>query len=756
MGITLPIEKGEMIDRYLLRDEVGQGGMATVFCGEDTVLKREVAVKILHPHLAKDPMHRERFRGEAQAVARLHHPGIVKIYDLSFENDESKPAYIVMEFVDGRTLQDFLEEGEFPLCELAACLVASVLPALEHAHQQNIIHRDLKPENVLLQSNGMPKLADFGLARILDTESITRTGTILGSPAYMAPEQIEGRPGDKRTDLFALGVILYRLACRKHPFQSSNPVATMQAVATSKYTDPELARPGIGRELTRIIRRAIARQPADRYSSVDEFRHDLLQYLIESGLEQPEAILRSYLINPKGTEPQIKQRIITQLKKRASTLISENRYAAALDRCNRVLALAPQDEEIDALVERISNRDHWLQRFRIFGIAAAVILLVGLGWWGIQTIFPTQPHGKPPKRNTSPLAKGADGGVNDTPPSTRKQTPKRTTPPTKRRNLPTPVRVIERQTLRLRIRRAWITLPIFDAKFMYRCRYGRRTKRFFLQVREAKGRGFVRMGKNGAVEPIPGKRGIRQYRLEGKEPFTLHYYRDQKQLKQGVFTLFLPPPVRVKRPQPPERRVEVVKIYPKRKIGIFVSPWAYVHIENEDGAFLRRGRSREKIHYRVSSAPKGRLVRVRLENPFAIPTTRYIRLRVYTDKSKPIEAQLRRNGPFRPYPLKDPMIRISLKIGAAPAKLKVRSRFENTSVRVGGLLLGKVGTTFKEIKVPWRWGRNRKEVSVFVELFNTHYRWEQRIRIRQAETYELGTVDIRKGTKRTPRSGNKE
>lgn len=363
--MTAPSLAHDMLtERYEILEEVGQGGMATVYRGRDKVLGREVAIKILHTHLARDPEHRRRFRQEARTTAKLQHSGIVKIFDFSDQESQSAegvrthtPVYLIMEFIKGHTLQEQLTQEEFPLCELAAALVERLACALEHAHEHHIIHRDLKPENVLIQEDGTVKLTDFGLARIIDGENMTRTGTILGSPAYMSPEQIEGQPGTHQTDLFALGIILYRLACQKHPFDLSNPMAILQAVSTGRFTDPELAKAGIGRQLSSIIKRAMALDPIARYGSAKELRQALLEYLEESGITEPHEALRSYLLHPQSSTPRLQLQIVQQLKQRAEDLAATKRFSAALDRCNRVLALTPYDEEVEAIVKRLSQQE---------------------------------------------------------------------------------------------------------------------------------------------------------------------------------------------------------------------------------------------------------------------------------------------------------------------------------------------------------------------------------------------------------------
>src|SRR5450432_3378863 len=195
------MEQAKIPERYRLLREVGQGGMAVVYQAVDETLKREVAIKILHQHLASEPESKARLEREAQSVAKLHHENILEIFDYS--GPDSASSYIVTEFL-----------GKHPISspEIAALIAWEVGGALAHAHAAGIIHRDVKPENVMIRKDGLVKLMDFGIAQILDYQRMTVTGQLLGSPAYMAPEIIEGKPLDFRTDVFSVGIMLYLLA----------------------------------------------------------------------------------------------------------------------------------------------------------------------------------------------------------------------------------------------------------------------------------------------------------------------------------------------------------------------------------------------------------------------------------------------------------------------------------------------------------------------------------------------------------------
>src|SRR5512134_178760 len=251
-----------MLGRYELLEQVGSGGMAVVYRGRDTALDREVAVKLLHPHLANSSESRARFAREARAVARLAHPGILEIYD--YAGEAAVESYLVTEFVRSPTLRAFAQEVGFGFPEVGALVGRALADALVHAHSAGVIHRDLKPENVLVQPGERPvlKLADFGIARILASdERMTMTGALVGSPHHMAPEIVEGREADARSDVFSLGTLLYWLSTAKLPFAAPNPTAILRRVLEADFEDPRLAEPRVPDALAALVSSCLALEP---------------------------------------------------------------------------------------------------------------------------------------------------------------------------------------------------------------------------------------------------------------------------------------------------------------------------------------------------------------------------------------------------------------------------------------------------------------------------------------------------------------
>lgn len=294
---------------YLIDKTLSTGGMATIHLGRHAELGRRVVIKQLHPHLSRDDGFVRRFEREAKILGALHHENIVDVLDY-FEQQGA--YYIVLEYVDGGSLRELLDRQRRLPFHIAVLVALQVANGLRHAHQGNIIHRDIKPGNVLLSKAGPAKLTDFGLAYATEALSITDPGTFVGTPSYLAPEQIKGRPADARTDLYALGVILYEALTGTNAFAGANHSEsidrTLRLVPKNlQGADPE-APPG----LARIVLKLLAKDPAARHSSCADLIADLEPYR----LIKLEALAR-YLFDPAGYTPREEdQEEITRLVRR--------------------------------------------------------------------------------------------------------------------------------------------------------------------------------------------------------------------------------------------------------------------------------------------------------------------------------------------------------------------------------------------------------------------------------------------------------
>jgi serine/threonine-protein kinase len=258
--------------RYRLDRELARGGMATVWVAEDPLLSRQVAVKILHPQLALDDSLRTRFRYEAVAAAKLSHPAIVATYDTG---DDEGVAYIVMQLVHGPTLRRMMDlRGPLPIDE-AADITRQVAEALDHAHRHGLVHRDIKPANVLVPPDGQVKVTDFGIAKAAGDEDLTRTGSVIGTARYLAPEQVNGGRVDGRADIYALGLLLYEMLAGSLPFSGDTEIATAAARLTHDAEPVRVRRPDVPPALDAAVAHSLARDPDQRFPSARAF-HDAL------------------------------------------------------------------------------------------------------------------------------------------------------------------------------------------------------------------------------------------------------------------------------------------------------------------------------------------------------------------------------------------------------------------------------------------------------------------------------------------------
>ncbi|HUC37162.1 MAG TPA: Stk1 family PASTA domain-containing Ser/Thr kinase [Acidimicrobiales bacterium] len=262
--------------RYELSHLIARGGMAEVYLARDRMLDRPVALKILFPELSVDRSFVERFRREAQAAANLSHPNIVPVFDWG---EDGGTYFIVMEFVDGRTLSAILR-GSGPLHpDRAAEIAADVAGALSYAHRHAVVHRDMKPGNVLITEEGVVKVADFGIARALNTEeSLTQTGAVMGTATYFSPEQAEGMGVDARSDIYSLGVVLFEMVTGRPPFLGDTPVAVASKHVREDPPTPREINPAVPPDLEAIILKCMAKSPEHRYPTGDDLRVDLMRY----------------------------------------------------------------------------------------------------------------------------------------------------------------------------------------------------------------------------------------------------------------------------------------------------------------------------------------------------------------------------------------------------------------------------------------------------------------------------------------------
>jgi tRNA A-37 threonylcarbamoyl transferase component Bud32 len=283
-----PVAPGQTIGTYTIVKELGRGGMGRVFLATDQRLGRTVALKWVAPELARDAASQERLRREARAAAQLSHPGICTVFALE-EHDGR--LYMATEYVEGKTLRDEIASGVRPVAETILQTACDVAAALASAHERGVTHRDLKPENVMRTTSGRLKILDFGLARVragdepTGTEFLTRAGAVVGTPAYMAPEQLNGQAADPRTDVFGFGLLVYELASGLHPFAAPTPLALAARVLEGSFTPLEQVRPDLPATLSAVVDRSLRKNPADRFASAAEIADVLAR-----GHERPSSL----------------------------------------------------------------------------------------------------------------------------------------------------------------------------------------------------------------------------------------------------------------------------------------------------------------------------------------------------------------------------------------------------------------------------------------------------------------------------------
>jgi serine/threonine-protein kinase len=275
------IEAGSKIDSYRIDAVVAHSGMATTYRATDLRDNRQVALKIPHPDLEADPILFDRFKREDSIGQKLNHPKVMHV----FGDEKRCRIYMVMEWCEGRLLRQVLSEGKMPQ-DRAIRIALGILEALEYIHANGVVHRDLKPENIMVDAEDNIKLIDFGIASDSAARRLTYANftAALGTPNYISPEQVKGKRGDGRSDIYSMGVILYEMLSGKLPFSGPSPLAAMNDRLLNYPTPPRVADPSISPQLQEVLYRALEREPKNRYAKAHEFAHDL-EHLDQVGVE---------------------------------------------------------------------------------------------------------------------------------------------------------------------------------------------------------------------------------------------------------------------------------------------------------------------------------------------------------------------------------------------------------------------------------------------------------------------------------------
>lgn len=393
------------VAKYEIIDEIGHGGMATVYRARDTRLDRMVALKVMHPHLQGAKEARTRFAREAVTIARLKHPNILEIYDYSGE--EGDTHYIATELLTGPTLKQLVDDHPDMPAEIAACLAILVARALSAAHSEGVIHRDVKPENVMMHDNRAVKLTDFGIAQLVDVQGMTTTGQVLGSPAHMAPEQIEGKDCDARSDIFSLGTVLYLLATGRLPFHGRNAHQVLKQIMEGQFREPLMVKPQIGGRLRNIIVRCLKVDPTERYATAKELEDDLMAFVRAAGIDNPGEVIARYLQGTRAFSASFRTRILEAETALGQQAMKNGDVPRAMDAFNRVLAIDERNEQVLTLVKNLGRRQQ-LRRVSTWAMAVISLVCVGAVLLNVRT---EDPDPVAPSAKTSPSAKPSEGAV---------------------------------------------------------------------------------------------------------------------------------------------------------------------------------------------------------------------------------------------------------------------------------------------------------------------------------------------------------
>jgi serine/threonine-protein kinase len=280
------LHTGEQLDHYQIEELIARSGMASIFKATDMRTGRQVAIKIPHPEMEADPVLYDRFKREAEIGEALDHPGVMKV----FPDDSKSSIYIVMEWVNGRLLRQILRDQRVLPPERAVRIAIAICDALDYIHRNGVVHRDLKPENIMVDDQDNIKLIDFGIAGQTGARRLTfgKLSQVMGTADYISPEQVKGKRGDGRSDIYALGVMLYEMVTGKTPFTGSNPFLVMNDRLLNNPIPPRELNPAISSQLQEVIYRAMEREAQNRYSTANEFAWDL-EHLDQVGVaERPE------------------------------------------------------------------------------------------------------------------------------------------------------------------------------------------------------------------------------------------------------------------------------------------------------------------------------------------------------------------------------------------------------------------------------------------------------------------------------------
>ncbi|MBF0316365.1 MAG: serine/threonine protein kinase [Oligoflexia bacterium] len=342
------------VDNYTISKKLGEGAMSEVFMAHSHNSGNVVAIKIPKVHLKNKQEYLDRMRKEAEILSMLDDQRIVQL--LSFQENYNGNICLVQEYVNGKNLEELITTHHQKIKPIiGAIIISEILLGLEVAHRHNVIHRDLKPENIMITPEGKIKITDFGVSKNLIKSGETATGVIIGSPAYIAPEQIKGEVVEPATDLFSLGVILYRYCTGEFPFKGDNYSALLHDIINNVPTPPNKHNPRVHPELAKIINKALKKSPSQRYSRAYEFRYDLMKYLDTLGAINPTKLLKMYYEQDCNIDEYFDVKLEGTIIRRAEDAFASGDQKNGMILVQQALAVAPDNQEVSKLLKKSSS-----------------------------------------------------------------------------------------------------------------------------------------------------------------------------------------------------------------------------------------------------------------------------------------------------------------------------------------------------------------------------------------------------------------
>lgn len=358
--------------RYEILSRVGGGGMALVYKAHDVLLNRNVAVKVLRQQFVHDEEFIRRFRREAQSAAALSHPNVVSIYDVGQEDDTH---YIVMEYIEGKNLNEIIQERAPLQAEEAVRIAVQICDALDHAHHNHIIHRDIKPHNILIGNNGRVKVTDFGIARAVTSSTITHTGSVVGSVHYFSPEHAKGINTGEKSDLYSLGIVLYQMLTAKLPFLGESPISVALKHLQESFEEPRVVNPHIPQSVENVILKAMRKNPVERYGTAREMLLDLESCLNPERLNEPKITFHS-------SNDLDETRIMPAIRgeSQAGSAASEKKLPA-----EKTAQPPASDNDIEWQDNEPPKKERsWIKPFIVVGVTLLVLALI---IWGFRWLL---------------------------------------------------------------------------------------------------------------------------------------------------------------------------------------------------------------------------------------------------------------------------------------------------------------------------------------------------------------------------------